>query len=141
MRWPAFSQTTGYALKTLSILCASEDEWKRAEDISRETGIPSNYLSKILNQLGKRGFVKGRKGWGGGFVLLTSAKDRPIKEIVELFEGRVEFDACIFGLSECDSNNPCSMHEHWAPVKRAFTKMLNKVTIGDICGKRNATSR
>jgi len=141
MRWPAFSQTTGYALKTLSILCASKDEWKRAEDISRETGIPANYLSKILNQLRKRGVVVGRKGWGGGFRLEDSARKLTILKVVEIFEGRVDFDTCVFGLTECNQEKPCSMHEHWAPVKQAFTKMLNKVAIGDICGKRNATSK
>lgn len=136
MRWPAFSQTTGYALKTLSILCASEDDWKRAGDLSREAGIPANYLSKILNQLGKRGFVVGRKGWGGGFRLSKSAKARSIQEVIELFEGKIDIDTCVFGLVECDPTNPCSMHQHWDPVKRAFMKMLNEVTIGDFCGER-----
>lgn len=138
MRWLAFSQTTGYALKIMSVLCASDGDWKRAEDISRETGIPFNYLSKILNQLGKRGFVIGQKGWGGGFMLSKTAKDRPIREIVELFEGDLEFDACIFGLSECDSASPCSMHASWEPVKRAFTEMLNELKIADICDRGEA---
>ncbi len=140
MRWPAFSQTTGYALKILSVLCSSEGAWKRSKDLSRETGIPSNYLSKILNQLGKHGLVVGRKGWGGGFRLGESATTSTILEVVEIFEGRVDLNTCVFGLSECDPDDPCSMHRYWKPVREAFRKVLLGVTIGDLCTSDSSPS-
>ncbi|MBK7702550.1 MAG: Rrf2 family transcriptional regulator [bacterium] len=40
-----------------------------ARRVAAATGIPVNYLSKILNQLRKAGLVESRKGWGGGFQL------------------------------------------------------------------------
>jgi len=63
------SQTGRYALRILGYLADHRGQWIQGSQISSETGIPSNYLSKILNQLRKRRLVLSRKGWGGGFLL------------------------------------------------------------------------
>ena len=76
------TQTARYALNVLGFLVRAEAERVRSEDIARQTGIPANYLSKILNQLRKQGVVEGEKGWGGGFRIRPEALQRPIGEIV-----------------------------------------------------------
>ena len=68
-----FSQTSRYALRILGYLATNRDRWVLAREIAGETGIPANYLSKILSQLRKRGFVESLKGWGGGFRLKGTA--------------------------------------------------------------------
>ncbi|MBI5534895.1 MAG: Rrf2 family transcriptional regulator [Deltaproteobacteria bacterium] len=126
------SQTVKYALRILGHLGNHPGEWLQGDQIARATGIPSNYLSKILSQLRKRGLVHSQKGWGGGFVLDARASRIPIAEVVELFDGKREQSSCLFGLSACDPDNPCPLHSHWDRISKSFDRMLASTTIGDL---------
>lgn len=127
-----FSQTSRYALRTLGYLAANRDRWVLAREIAEGTGIPSNYLSKILAQLGKRGFVTSRKGWGGGFRMKGTAGGVAISKVLETFDGKRDRDACAFGLGRCDSEDPCPLHPHWERVRDEYDRMLRRVTLRDL---------
>ena len=126
------THTGRYALRILGFLVDRPGERALGRDIARETGIPANYLSKILNQLRKAGFVRSQKGWGGGFLLDGRATRQPIADVLRLFEGRRDTDACVFELRACDANNPCPLHHHWDRVRREYDGMLNSVSVGDL---------
>ena len=82
------SQTGRYALRILGHLADRTGQWIQGREIAAATGIPANYLAKILNQLRKRGLVSSQKGWGGGFLLRDQALGVPIAEVLELIDGR-----------------------------------------------------
>jgi len=126
------SQTGKYALRILGYLAERPSEWVLGKDVASATGIPSNYLLKILNQLSKHGFVKSQKGWGGGFRLHEEAISVPIESALALFEGPFNEHSCLFGLAKCDSVHPCPLHEGWEAIKRSYTEMLQATTIGDL---------
>ena len=128
------SQTARYALNILGFLVKAGENRSRSEDIAKSTGIPANYLSKILNQLRKQGIVEGEKGWGGGFRLRPEASGRPIAEIVAIFEGvdRTGREDCVFGLGECDSEHPCPLHDHWEGILKLYREMLSETTVADL---------
>ncbi len=126
------SQTGRYALRILGHLAAHPGEMLRGHEIAQATGIPANYLAKLLNQLRKRGFVESQKGWNGGFVLRPEALQVPIAQVIELFEGPADHTGCVFELRECDERNPCPLHGHWEKVRSSFAAMLNAVSIADL---------
>ena len=128
------NQTTRYALHILGYLARSGDALVSGEQIAQDIGVPANYLSKILNQLRKSGIVESKKGWGGGFRLQADAGQRPLLDIVRVFEGdkSLGIPACIFGLPECGDNNPCPLHAHWTDTRESFVQMLRTTTIGDL---------
>jgi Rrf2 family protein len=126
------TQTGRYALRILGYLADHSEEWVLGRAIAADTGIPANYLSKILNQLRKAGFVRSQKGWGGGFLLDGQATRQPIADVLRLFEGRRDTDACVFELRACDANNPCPLHRRWDRVRREYDAMLNSVSVGDL---------
>lgn len=127
-----FSQTSRYALRTLGYLATHRERWVLAREIAEETGIPSNYLSKVLAQLRKRGFVTSRKGWGGGFRMKGTAGGVAIAAVLETFDGKRDRDACAFGLGRCDSDDPCPLHPHWERVRNEYDRMLRRVTLRDL---------
>jgi Rrf2 family protein len=127
-----FTQTARYALRILGHLAARPGRWALGRDIARETGVPANYLSKILNQLRKAGYVTSQKGWGGGFLLDERSRRRPISEVLELFDGPRDTQACVFELRSCDAANPCPLHHRWDRVRREYEAMLSAVSIGDL---------
>ncbi len=128
------SQTTRYALQILGYLADHGGGLVSGDEIARQTNIPANYLSKILNQLRKAGFVESQKGWGGGFTLKPGASLRPIGDVLETFEGSGPngIDECVFGLPRCDEQNPCPLHSHWAKIRDSYAKMLQGTTIAKL---------
>ncbi|MBP7799757.1 MAG: Rrf2 family transcriptional regulator [Thermoanaerobaculaceae bacterium] len=126
------SQTARYALRILGLLAAKPERWALGKDIAAETGIPANYLSKILNQLRKRGLVQSQKGWGGGFLVERRTLGTPIGEVVEVFDGKADNGRCVFELQACDAEHPCPLHHWWDRVRREYQAMLTTVTIGDL---------
>jgi Rrf2 family protein len=126
------SQTGRYALRILGHLADRTGEWTQGREIAAATGIPANYLAKILNQLRKRGLVESQKGWGGGFLLREAALAVPIAEVLDLIDGRHDDRGCVFELRDCDPERPCPLHERWARVQEALRDMVRSVTIGDL---------
>lgn len=131
------SRTTRYAFRILSFLVQRQGSRTRSAEIARATGIPLNYLSKILNQLRKQGVVDSEKGWGGGFELRSDARNRSICEILRIFDG-VEtargHRECVFGLTRCDAQNPCPLHPQWDRIQGALEEMLTSTSVEDLGG-------
>jgi len=126
------SQTGKYALRILGYLVDHRGEWVQGHAIATETGIPANYLSKILNQLRKHGFVDSQKGWGGGFLLVEDALRVPIGEVLEAIEGPRDRDMCLLEPRKCDREHPCPLHDRWEYVRGTFEQMLDAVQVGDL---------
>ena len=128
------SQTARYALNTLGFLVRNRDDRIRGEEIARNTGVPANYLSKILNQLRKQGVVEAEKGWGGGFRIRPDALNRPIRDVLAIFDGvdSTERTDCLYGLPECDDKHPCPLHSYWERIREIHAEMLSNTTIEDL---------
>ncbi len=131
------SQTARYALHVLGFLASRRDEMLPGEEIARATGIPANYLSKVLNQLRKAGIVESRKGWGGGFRVRPEAATRPIRDIVAAIDGidSTRRNDCLFGLPACSSSSPCPLHSDWERIRSIFDRMLADTTVADLARK------
>lgn len=128
------SQTGKYALHVLGFLANRRDQLIRSEEIADATGVPANYLSKIMNQLRKHGIVDSQKGWGGGFRVRDDALDRPIRDVLIILDGveSTERSDCVFGLPECNQEQPCPLHDHWETIRATYDTMLSETKVGDL---------
>lgn len=126
------SQTGRYALRILAHLVDHPGQWVQGSQIAAETKIPPNYLSKILNQLRKSGFVLSQKGWGGGFQLKESARRAMISKVLAHFENPRDDKRCFFEMRRCDASRPCPLHDHWERIQSQYREMLSSTTIGDL---------
>ena len=126
------SQTGRYALRILAYLVDHPGQWVQGSQIAAETKIPPNYLSKILNQLRKSGFVLSQKGWGGGFQLKESSRRAMISKVLDRFDGPRDDRRCFFEMRRCDVNRPCPLHDHWERIQSQYREMLSSTTIGDL---------
>ncbi len=135
------TQTGKYALRILGYLADHRGQRVLGRDVAADTGIPANYLSKILNQLRKAGYVLSQKGWGGGFLLHERAARRPIGDVLELIEGPKDTDSCVFELRPCDASHPCPLHASWDRVRREYDAMLSSVSVADLGHARTVHRR
>lgn len=137
------NQTAQYALRALMHLAAfPEGGPARARDLSRRTGIPPAYLSKIMRRLVTRGLLRARKGHGGGFVLARRPEGIRLRDVLEAVGGELERDVCIFGSGRCDSLDPCPLHDSWSRLNDAFLVWAKRTTLADLkAGPRRAARR
>jgi len=128
------SRTAKYALGILGYLAERPGARVPGAEIARETGVPANYLSKILNQLRKHGIVDAEKGWGGGFHLCARARRRPIRDVLAIIDGAESLGPreCLFGLPDCDAASPCPLHPYWEEIQEIHAEMVTSVAIGDL---------
>lgn len=102
-------------------------------ELSRLTGIPKNYMSKILLTLGNAGLIEAVRGNAGGYRLAGAPEEIPLVQVVELFERHVSHRACLLGLRRtCSDHDPCTAHEAWRPAKSAYFDFLETTTLSEI---------
>lgn len=59
-------------------------------------------------------------------------KQTSLLDIVKVIDGEKRVHSCILGISECDVNNPCMLHELIGPSKSSFLKILESTTVYDL---------
>lgn len=128
-----FDQTTEYALRAMARL-ASLDRgvYLRAQDLYRDTGVPRQYLSKIMRRLVLADLVDSKKGHGGGFRLRQSAEDTPIESILAAVDASLDEAVCAFGWGSCSGDQPCPLHPVWERFQVCFRAWAVDNTLADV---------
>jgi Rrf2 family transcriptional regulator, iron-sulfur cluster assembly transcription factor len=85
-----------YALLALgNLACHGHERPLRVQQISHETGVPAEYLRKLMRRLTEAGVVHSVRGPGGGIALVKAAKDVTILQVVEAIEGLIAPEALV----------------------------------------------
>ncbi len=132
-----FNKETEYALKGLVYIQVQNYKELRPgiAEIAQEVGAPPFYTAKILQRMVRLGFLESLKGKGGGFYFDKTQPQVALKDLVSAIEGTKSFSGCGFGLKQCDENNPCPLHEQYAPIREAIYKLLNEESVQSLASK------
>lgn len=132
-----FNKETEYALRALVYIQLQNYKELRPgiAEIAAEILAPPHYTAKILQRLVRQGFLESAKGKGGGFFFDTNKPKVPLKELVSAIEGNKSYSACGFGLKKCDENNPCPLHNQFAPIRNAIDKLLDEESVQSLANK------
>lgn len=127
------SQTSIYALRAMTELSLHEGEkLLRASELSRSTGVPQHYLSKIMRKMVEADLVQATKGHGGGFELRVPASRITIMDVLTASGFDMDGQPCVFGWERCDNENPCPLHPVWSKLKDDFSEWACCTTFEDI---------
>lgn len=127
------STTAEYALRALISLSHEPDTATLGRDLAVSSGVPANYLSKILLDLKKAGFVQAVRGTGGGYRMDRSPGDVRLMEVVEFIDGTAARPGCFLaGSDACSDEDPCMAHESWAVVRDQYVAFLENTTLEDV---------
>jgi len=126
-----FNKETEYALRGLVYIQIQNLKGNRpgTDEIAREIEAPRFFSAKILQRLVRLGFVMSLKGKGGGFFFDKNRPELTIKELIYALEGNNIITGCGFGLKNCNSDNPCPLHDQYAPIREAIDRMVTSGTI------------
>lgn len=119
-----FSQTVEYALRAAVFLAQHVDEPQPTERIAKATKVPSAYLSKVLQEMGRAQIVSSQRGLRGGFRLTKDPEDISILEVVNAVDPIQRIRECPLGLS-AHGVSLCPLHRRvdlaLAQVEKAFS--------------------
>src|SRR6266478_6371813 len=120
-----YSRSAEYAVRAfVHLAILAPGEYTMAKNIAAETGIPSHFLAKILQEMARDGFLKSSKGPRGGFRLNQPPEDISMLRIVEAVDGAGRYDRCIGGSPECNDRAPCGMHDSWKALRSRIIRIL-----------------
>ena len=80
------SQTVEYALRAMVYLAGFSEEPQPTEQIAEKTKVPAAYLSKVLQNLTRKGLVRSHRGVRGGFSLAQSPEEITVLDVVNAVE-------------------------------------------------------
>src|SRR4030042_4490721 len=98
------SNTSRYAIRAVIYLAVNYEEGAKIgiKQISKDLGIPTPFLGKILQSLAKHKLLSSTKGPHGGFGLGRKAEDIKLIDIVDIIDGQDIFNQCLIRLNDCN---------------------------------------
>ena len=82
------SRSTGYALVAVGYVAENcQDGHVMSARVSKEYGIPLEYLLKIMQQLVRANVLRSKRGPRGGFSLAHDPKDISMLQVIEAIDG------------------------------------------------------
>lgn len=126
------SNTSKYAVRAVIYLAIHAGEEKKIgiKKISKDLGIPTPFLGKILQLLAKHKLLSSTKGPNGGFGLGHPASEITLFHIVDIIDGDDIFEKCLISLKNCGEKNKfCPMHEKYVEIRTELKNLFQKQTI------------
>lgn len=131
---------TDYALRTLMFL-ATRTERATIADVASLFGISVNHVAKVVNLLGRYGYLRSIRGIGGGIELAQDPEDIRIGEVIERMEGDLHLLSCVGTDDSCLIHSFCKLKGVLAEAERLQKEYLNSVTLADVVPTRRQLNR
>lgn len=127
------SAATKYAIRAVCYIAhLPEGDRAQVKEISEALDIPQAFLSKILQDLARKGILTSTKGPGGGFQLNCSPSETSLYALVEAVEGPMVEGECLLGLTLCADDTKCPIHDTWNDIQGVFRTRMESTSILDV---------
>lgn len=128
---------TDYALRVLMQVAMQDGALVRVSEIAAAFGISRNHLSKVVHQLGARGFLSTQQGRNGGMRLARSPDEISIGQVVRAFEPDFRLVECFDPeTSDCRIQGACALKGIFADALALFLDRLDQATVDDLLRPR-----
>ena len=108
-----------------------------AKELSENLNIPYKFLTKIMTELVRVGFIESIRGREGGYRFLKKASEISVGDVLDLFNDAIKDEECILGIDSCDTKQKCALHDKWIKSKVQLQKMFKESTIESIAAEGN----
>lgn len=125
------SPTAEYALRAIVAIAFEDGGSATTPDIAKLTKVPSGYLPKVLQMLGRAGLVESRRGAGGGFKLAKSPDRMNVLEVVNAVDPIKRIHECPLEL-ESHGANLCPLHKRLDEATAHIENSFASTTIAEL---------
>lgn len=126
------TKNTDYAIRSLLTLGAARGGYLSARAISREHDIPYQFLRRLLQEMIRHDLVVSKEGASGGFKLAKDPDEIRVRELIEIFQGRVQVSECMFRRQICSNRARCVLRHEIMRIGQVFGREFDSITIGKL---------
>ncbi|MBZ0067954.1 MAG: Rrf2 family transcriptional regulator [Thiobacillus sp.] len=124
---------TDYSLRVLIHLATYPDVQATVAALADEHGISRHHLTRVVHQLGIKGYIETLRGKGGGVRLARRPDQIRIGDVVRDTETGFELAECFQpGEISCRLLPSCALKPVLAEAGRAFLTSLDRYTLADL---------
>lgn len=123
---------TDYALRVLMFLAARPERQATIREIAGSYAVSQNHLMKVVQNLGKHGYVTASRGRTGGLRLARPAADINVGEVVRHTEEGMQLADC----GSCVIAPACGLTAALDAAVGAFMRTLDSYTLADLVEPR-----
>ncbi len=105
-------------------------------DIASRYRLSPGYLEQVVSHLRRAGLVEGTRGVHGGYALSRAPEKITVGQIIRALEGPVELVECAaegYVPGRCDREDYCLSKPVWQRVMEIMLRMLDSITLADVC--------
>ncbi len=125
------SQTTEYALRAMVILGKQPEKAWKTKEIATLTQVPTDYLSKVLQNLCRHKLVVSQRGINGGMAISKSPETVTILDIVNAVDPIPRIKKCPLNLKE-HGLNLCPLHKKLDHALSLVEKVFQSTTLAEL---------
>ena len=126
------SRPAEYGLRAMAYIARLKpDQRIRTRDLAEAVDIPPAFLAKIMRRLTEVGILDAKKGHHGGFLLAKQPHQVRFIDIMRAVDFEPVIDHCLFGLKNCDAENPCPLHNEWGALKGQIEQWARVHNLGE----------
>jgi len=103
-----------------------------AKEVSDFCGIPLPVLSKLLQKLGKSGFLTAAQGTNGGYRLARDPVLISTLEVIRAIDGPIVLANCFTAEASCGHASQCTVKRPLRRIHEGILRLLEGVSIQDM---------
>lgn len=103
-----------------------------AKELADASGIPLPILSKLLQKLGKSGFLESAYGTNGGYRLARDPRDISVLEVIRAIDGPIVLANCFTHDTSCGHSGRCTVRRPLRRIHEGILHLLESVSIEDM---------
>lgn len=130
-----FSKACEHGLKAMIYIASKSMEGERVKigEVSEHTGTPEAFTAKVLSTLSRHELLHSIKGPYGGFEMDQQQMHQVrLADIVSAIDGDKLFEGCALGLTTCNEDKPCPMHNSFVQIRTDLKNMMESTSIYDL---------
>lgn len=127
------SKASIYAIRAMIFMaCSVEEGYISIKEMSEKLDISFHFLTKLLQELTREGYLLSYRGPTGGVLLNREPRHIIIKDVIHIFEGKDYFKTCLLGLPGCGLEEPCPVHDFWSKIREEMKEKFETTTLADL---------
>ncbi|MEI5986167.1 Rrf2 family transcriptional regulator [Sphingobacterium sp. PU5-4] len=130
-----FSKACEHGLKAMIYIASKSMEGERVKigEVAEHTGTPEAFTAKVLSTLSRHELLHSIKGPYGGFEMDQQQMHQVrLADIVSAIDGDKLFEGCALGLTTCNEDKPCPMHNSFVQIRTDLKSMMESTSIYDL---------
>ena len=132
---------TDYSLRVLMFAALKGETLATIAEIAEHFDISRTHLMKVVNALGRAGYLDTVRGKKGGFRLAKKPGQIKVGEVVRDLEEDLAIVGCMQQSDYCPIEGTCILRGALGEATAAFLAVLDRYTLADLVKPRKSLAR